>query len=115
MEFAQLQAFMMVLLGICALAVAISGAAAAVTKYWRFAHKQSDENTSDIKELKEIFFNTKTRVDVIEKRQDAFDDMNKLQLKAMVTLLGHEIDGNQTAQLKDVRDEIHKYLIQHIS
>lgn len=115
MEFEHLQAFMMVLLGACALVVAVSGAAAAVVKYWRFAHKQSDENTGDIRELKEMFSSTKTRVDVLERRQDVLDDMNKLQLKAMVMLLGHEIDGNHTAQLRDVRDEIQKYLIQHIS
>ena len=32
-------------------------------------------------------------------------------LKALVTLMSHELDGNHTKQLGEVRDEIQNYLI----
>ena len=110
-EFAQLQAFVLVLLAICALIAAIAGAAAAVTKYWRFAHRQSDENANDIEEFKRWFAADKIRIENLEKHQKATDKMNKLQLKALVTILQHIVDGNHVEQVKAVRNEINKFLI----
>ena len=40
--------------------------------------------------------------------------MNRLQLKALFSLLGHEIDGNHTSQLADIRNEINNYLIEKV-
>lgn len=111
MEFSQLENFVMVLLGICALIAALSGACAAVVKFWRYAHKQSDENATTLNEVETYLASDKRRIESLEKRQDQTEEMNKLQLKALVTLLGHEIDGNHTSQLVKVRDEIQAYLI----
>ena len=111
-EFAQLQAFVLVLRGICALIAAIAGAAAAVTKYWRFAHKQSDENANDIEEVKRWFAADKVRIENLEKHQQDTDDMNKMQLKALFTLLQHVIDGNNIDDVKAMRNEINEYLIE---
>ena len=109
--FEQIQDFGMVLLGICALITAISGASAAVVKFWRYAHKDTDQNSQDIDEFREWFKSDKRRIQALEDKQDEADKRSKLQLKALFTLLSHEIDGNHTAQLAAVRDEINEYLI----
>ena len=112
MDFNDLQSFVAILLGLCATIAAISGACAAVVKFWRYAHKQSDENAEDIGEFRNWLASDKRRIETLEKKQEEMDKMNKLQLKALFTLLGHEIDGNHTKQLAEVRAEINRYLIE---
>lgn len=112
MEYAQLEAFMAVLLGACALIAALSGACAALVKLWRFVHRDTDRNSQDIDEFRRWLSSDKRRIDALEERQAESERMNRLQLKALFTLLGHEIDGNHTEQLAGVRDEINTYLIE---
>ena len=42
------------------------------------------------------------------------EKQQRLQLKALFTLLGHEVDGNHTTQLVEVRDEINEYLLNKV-
>lgn len=101
----------MVLLGICGSIITISGMVAVIVKFWKWAHKQSDDNATTLNEVETYLASDKRRIESLEKRQNQTEEMNKLQLKALVTLLGHEIDGNHTSQLIEVRDEIQTYLI----
>jgi len=110
-EYEAIQAFFTVVLAICGGIVCIAGACAAVVKFWRWAHKTSDKNAEDIDSFRSWLASDKRRIEEIEKRQDETEQMNKLQLKALFTLLGHEIDGNHTDQLAKVRREINEYLI----
>lgn len=111
MEYEAIQAFFMVLLGICGSIITISGMVAVIVKFWKWAHKQSDDNATTLNEVETYLASDKRRIESLEKRQNQTEEMNKLQLKALVTLLGHEIDGNHTSQLIEVRDEIQTYLI----
>lgn len=111
MEYEAIQAFFMVLLGICGGIITIAGMVAVIVKFWKWAHKQSDDNATTLNEVETYLASDKRRIESLEKRQDQTEEMNKLQLKALVTLLGHEIDGNHTSQLIEVRDEIQTYLI----
>jgi hypothetical protein len=101
----------MVLLGICAAIAAISGACAAVVKFWRFAHAQSDKNATTLEEFETYLASDKRRIENLERKQDKADEQNKLILKALVKLMSHELDGNHTKELADVRDEIQDFLI----
>ena len=112
MEYDALQTFVAVLLAGCAAVVCISGMVAAVVKFWKWAHKDTERNTEEISEFKRWLASDKHRIEDLEEKQDEMDKMNKMQLKALFTLLGHEIDGNHTKQLADMRDEINKYLIE---
>ena len=112
MEYEALQAFVGVLLAGCAAIVCISGMVAAVVRFWKWAHKDTDKNTEDIGEFRRWLASDKHRIEDLEEKQDQLDRMNKLQLKALFTLLGHEIDGNHTVQLEEVRKEINNYLIE---
>ena len=112
MDYTQIQAFFTVLLGLCGLVVGVARLVAVVIKFWKWAHKDTDKNTDNISEIHEWLGSDKRRIEKLESRQDDADKMNRLQLKALFTLLGHEIDGNHTQQLAEVRDEINMYLIE---
>lgn len=111
MEWGDLESFVMVILGICAMIAALSGACAAVVKFWRYAHKQSEENAATLNQVETYLASDKRRIEALEKKNDIIDEQQKLQLEALVMLLGHEIDGNHTKNLIDVRDKIQQYLI----
>ena len=111
-SFLQLENFVTVLLWLCGSVVAVAGAAAVIVKFWKWAHKTSDENAVTLNEIETYLASDKRRIEHLEKKQDTADEQNKLILKALVTLLGHEIDGNHTDQLRDVRDSIQNYLIE---
>lgn len=112
MEYNALQTFITVLLAICGGVVGIAGAVAVVVKFWKWAHKDTERNSEEITEFKRWLASDKHRIEDLEEKQEEMDKMNKLQLKALFTLLGHEIDGNHTKQLAEVRDEINTYLIE---
>ena len=107
-----MQVFMTVLLSICACVVAISGAVAAVIKFWKWAHKQSDANAQSLDDVMTWLASDKRRIEDLENAQAEADKQNKLILKAVVSLMSHELDGNHTAQLTKTRDEIQAYLIE---
>ena len=66
--FEHLQAFFIVVLGFCALVAAIAGLVTAIVRYWKFAHRQSDENAEDLKDVMEYLKNDKERILFLEER-----------------------------------------------
>lgn len=122
MEYEQIQAFFIVLLGMCALIAAVSGACAAATKFWRYAHKQSDENAEKLDDhekriatLEECCTEVKGKLESDWKWQQDATEMNRLVLKSLKSLLQHEIDGNDKAKLEEREQEIDKYLLDHMA
>lgn len=111
MSFTELQVFMSVLLAICACVVAVSGAIAAIVRFWKWAHKQSDANAQSLDDVMTWLASDKRRIEDLEEAQAEADRQNKLILKAVVSLMSHELDGNHTVQLASTRDEIQDYLI----
>ena len=112
MGFSEIQIFMSVLLAICACVVAVSGAIAAIVKFWKWAHRQSDENQATINDIMKWLASDKHRIEDLETSQAEMDKQNKLLLKAIVSLMSHELDGNHTEQIAQTRDEIQNYLIE---
>lgn len=121
MEYEQLQAFFVVLLAMCALIAAVSGACAAIVKFWRYAHKQSDENAEKLADherrivkLEECCEEVHGKLNSDYKFQQDEIEMNRLVLKSLKTLLQHAVDGNNTAKLEEREQEIDKYLLDHV-
>ena len=121
MEYEQLQAFFVVLLAMCALIAAVSGACAAIVKFWRYAHKQSDENAEKLADherrivkLEECCEEVHGKLNSDYKFQQDEIEMNRLVLKSLKTLLQHAVDGNDTAKLEKREQEIDKYLLDHV-
>lgn len=110
--FEHVQAFFFVVMGILTFIAAIAVVAGAIVRYWKFAHKQSDENAEDLKEVMTYLRNDKERIEKLEENQKVFKEENKLMLRALEKLLSHEVDGNHTDELVAMRDEILDYLIE---
>lgn len=102
---------MAVLLAIFSGIVTASAAVGVVVKFWKWAHRQSDENTATLDEVMTWLASDKRRIEELETNQDEMTRQNKLLLKAVVSLMSHELDGNHTSQLASTRDEIQDYLI----
>lgn len=99
-------------MALCACIVAVAGAIAAVMRFWKWAHKASDENAQSLDEVKKWLASDKKRIENLEKNQTEAVEQNKLLLKAVVCLMSHELDGNHTKQLAETRDKIQDYLIE---
>lgn len=120
MEYGQLQAFFVVLLGMCALIAAISGACAAATKFWRYAHKQSEENAIKLSEHEKRIANLESCCEDVHGKlnsdyqfqQDEIE-MNRLMLRSIKHLIQHSVDGNDTKKLISMEQEIDDYLLAH--
>lgn len=120
MEYEQLQAFFVVLLAMCALIAAVSGACAAIVKFWRYAHKQSDENASKIADHEQRITRLEGCCDEVrgklqsdwEFQQDEIE-MNRLMLRSIKHLIQHSVDGNDTKKLEMMEQEIDDYLLAH--
>lgn len=110
MEFAQIQAFLFVLMSICGGVVAVAGASAVVVRIWKLVHKDTEKNTEDISEVMKFLASDKRRIEVLESDQDEMKAQNKMLLKGVYALMCHELDGNHTTQLTESRDEIFDYL-----
>lgn len=120
MEYEQLQAFFVVLLGICALIAAVSGACAAATKFWRYAHKQSEENAIKLAEHEKRISNLESCCEDVHNKlnsdyqfqQDEIE-MNRLMLRSIKHLIQHSVDGNNVTKLASMEQEIDDYLLAH--
>lgn len=110
--FIQLESFVTVLLWLCGAIVAMAGAVAVVVRFWKWAHRTSDENAVTLGEIETYLASDKRRIESLERYQATNDAQNKMILKALVALLGHEIDGNHVDKLSDIRDSIQDYLIE---
>ena len=107
----QIEGFIAVWLWICAFVAATAGLIAVVTKFWQWAHKQTEENQSTLDDVMKWLASDKHRIEDLETSQAEMDKQNKLLLKAIVSLMSHELDGNNTRQIAQTRDEIQDYLI----
>lgn len=51
------------------------------------------------------------RMDETTERLDRIDETNKIELKALLALINHTIDGNDVDEIKEARDDIEGALI----
>ena len=113
--FIQLEHFWIVLMGICAAVIAVGGAAAVLVKLYQWQRKPSKDNADTLHEFETYLASDKRRIETLERQQLEASHQNKMMLRALMSLLDHEIDGNNhTAMLRESRDEIHGYLYDKI-
>ena len=101
---------MTVLLAGCAAIIALGGAIAAIMKFWKWAHKDTEKNTTKLDAIMKWLASDKHRIEELEKAQIETSRQNTLMLKAIVALMSHELDGNHTRQLTETRNDIENYL-----
>lgn len=136
MEYAQLQAFVFVLMSICGGVVGVAAAIAVVVRFWKWAHKDTDKNTEDIEALKakyesdinalkaeyeqaakeqlSWFASDKRRIESLEADFDEISDQNYLLMRADVAIMDHLLDGNNVEKMQEARDEVDDYLFKNM-
>ena len=110
--FIQLESAWAVFMAACAAVIAIGGAVAVIVKLWNWQRKPSRDNQEALESFRTYLASDKRRIETLERNQEESAEQSKLMLKALVSLLGHEIDGNHVDKLTEVRDEIQDYLIE---
>lgn len=87
---------------ICGLLISIGGVIALVCKAIK-----------PIKEASDRFAEYEDRLGKAEESIEKGNESNKLQIKCLLRLVTHEINGNGIDGLKEVQDEMQEYLIKH--
>ena len=100
------------ILWLCAALVAISGAVAVIVRAVTVAKRPHEQQDARIESIEErvakhdaLLNNDKSRLEVIE-------DSNRVTQKALLALLDHSIDGNNTEQMKQAKEDLQRHLIE---
>ena len=102
--------------GILALAGAVSTVGGAVEKIAKAVRAAKAPEQAQNAEIEEI----KTRLDKLESKQkkdesqiEAGKECNRVLTKGMLALLEHGINGNNIDQMRDAKNDVEAYLINH--
>lgn len=112
MELSQINSAIALWLSVCGFVVTTGGLVAAISKLWQWVKRDTREATTHLETVDDWLASDKKRIESLERRQDDFERQNRLQLKALMQLMTHEIDGDHVERLAEVRDEINTYLIE---
>lgn len=99
-NYEEIQAATKVILWILGVVASVGGAVAIVAKIMAPYRKLKDEVEAH-----------RVALERDHARLTNIDECNKLQLKALMNIVNHELTGNSIDKLKDVRDEINDYLL----
>lgn len=92
------------LLALAAAIVTIGGALSVVEHVAEKAMAKRDQIADRVDAHEERLANDHRRLTELE-------GSNRLIMRGVMQIMSHEIDGNHTAQLKEVRDDMEQYLI----
>lgn len=93
-----------IFLTMCGSIATVAGAIAIIYNVYQKARQPDTERDKALKRHSELLDNDNKRLKELE-------ESNKVLMQSMLALLSHAIDGNNTEDLKDARDELQKYLI----
>lgn len=93
-----------IFIAMCGSIATVAGAVAIIYNIHQKAKQPDTERDEALKHHSELLDNDNKRLKELE-------DSNKVLMQSMLALLSHAIDGNNTEDLKDARDELQKYLI----
>lgn len=100
------------IVAVCAGIVTISAAAGVVISAVSKMRKPNEDQNKRLDEIEK-------RIDEHDKwfaadkhRLEGIEEGNRVTQRAILALLDHSIDGNNTQQMKDAKDELQKYLIE---
>ena len=102
--------------GILALAGAIStigGAIEKIAKGVRVAKAPEQAQNAEIKEIKDRLDKLETKLKKDESQIEAGKECNRVLTKGMLALLEHGINGNNIDQMRDAKNDVEAYLINH--
>lgn len=92
------------LLAIAAAIVTLGGALSVIEHISEKATSKHNQMAEQVEAHEERLANDHRRLNELE-------SSNRLIMRGVMQIMSHEIDGNHTAQLKEVRDDMENYLI----
>lgn len=102
--------------GILALAGAVStigGAIEKIAKAVRVAKAPEQAQNAEIKDIKDRLDKIESKLENDKKRIDDAKECNHVLTKGMLALLEHGINGNNIDQMRDAKNGVEAYLINH--
>ena len=102
--------------GILATAGAVStigGAIEKIAKGVRVAKAPEQAQNAEIKDIKDRLEKLETKLKTDERQIDASKECNRVLTKGMLALLEHGINGNNIDQMRDAKNDVEAYLINH--
>lgn len=100
------------ILALCAAVVSISKALDVLGGWRRKARQPEAAQDERIRELTQRIDKVERKLDNDKHHLDALDSGSRVTQQALLALLGHAIDGNNTKQLADARDDLYTYLVE---
>lgn len=102
--------------GILAIAGAIStigGAAEKIAKAVKRVKEPERQQNEEIEEIKSRLDKVEAKLETDKKRIDDAKECNHVLTKGMLALLEHGINGNNIDQMRDAKNGVEAYLINH--
>lgn len=100
------------LVGLLAAALVLIGAYNTIMGAIKTHREEEKRKTAPVNTLEETVKKHEERLERDHERLNDLEEANRIQMRALMAMLHHEIDGNSVDGLKRSYDEIQKYLIE---
>jgi hypothetical protein len=100
------------LVGLMAVALVLIGAYNTIMGAIKTHREEQKRKDAPVNNLEEQVKKHDERLDRDHERLNNLEEANRIQMRALMAMLHHEIDGNSTEGLKQSYDEIQRYLIE---
>lgn len=100
------------LVGLLAAALVLIGAYNTIMSAIKTAREEKKRKDAPVNTLEETVKKHEERLERDHERLNNLEEANRIQMRALMAMLHHEIDGNSTDGLKKSYEEIQKYLIE---
>lgn len=102
-----------VVLAVASAVVLLSNAAEKIFKIIKAAKAPEQQQNKEIEEIKERLSKLETSLSKDEKQIKDSKECNHVLTKGMLALLEHGINGNNIDQMRDAKNGVEAYLINH--
>lgn len=100
------------MVGLMAVALVLIGAYNTIMGAIKTHREEQKRKNAPVNSLEETVKKHEERLERDHERLNDLEEANRIQMRALMAMLHHEIDGNSTDGLKRSYDEIQKYLIE---
>lgn len=101
------------ILAISGAVTTIIGAGEKIAKVVRVAKAPEKAQNNEISEIKERLDKLESKLRKDESQIEASKECNRVLTKGMLALLEHGINGNNIDQMRDAKNDVEAYLINH--
>lgn len=100
------------LVGLMAVALVLIGAYNTIMGAIKTHREEQKRRNAPVNSLEETVKKHEERLERDHERLNDLEEANRIQMRALMAMLHHEIDGNSTDGLKRSYDEIQRFLIE---